>query len=267
MARSAHREAAQSLEQALSALAHLPETRATREQAIDLRLALRSALQSSGRTGRASWRCCARRRPLRPPSTTRVGWDRFFAFCQPISASWACMIRPSLPPSVPSRSPQPARVSSCRRWRTSSWASPTRSKATIGGRSTCLEQTMVSFDGAQHREGFGAVYLPSVNSRSLLAMCHAELGMFAEGRAFGEEGLRIAEAVAHPGSLMHASWGIGWLSLRQGDLPRALPRLERAVSICQDADLPLFFPAWLQPWVWRILWAGALPTPCRCSRR
>ena len=66
---------------------------------------------------------------------------------------------------------------------------------------------------------------------------------------------------------MHASWGIGWLSLRQGDLPRALPRLERAVSICQDADLPLFFPAWLQPWVWRIPWAGALPTPCRCSRR
>ena len=43
MARSAHREAV-GLEQALSALSHLPETRATREQAIDLRLALRSAL-------------------------------------------------------------------------------------------------------------------------------------------------------------------------------------------------------------------------------
>jgi len=41
---------------------------------------------------------------------------------------------------------------------------------------------------------------------------------------------------------MHASWGIGVLFLRQGDLPRALPRLERAVRICQDADLPLFFP-------------------------
>jgi tetratricopeptide (TPR) repeat protein len=32
------------------------------------------------------------------------------------------------------------------------------------------------------------------------------------------------------------------LALRQGDLPRALPRLERAVSLCQDAELPLFFP-------------------------
>ena len=66
--------------------------------------------------------------------------------------------------------------------------------------------------------------------------------MFAEGRALGEEGLRIAEAVAHPASLMFASWGIGLLALRQGDLPRALPRLERAVGICQDADLPACFP-------------------------
>jgi tetratricopeptide (TPR) repeat protein len=41
---------------------------------------------------------------------------------------------------------------------------------------------------------------------------------------------------------MIASWGIGLLALRQGDLPRALPLLERAVSICQDADLPAYFP-------------------------
>ena len=77
---------------------------------------------------------------------------------------------------------------------------------------------------------------------SSLAWCHAELGTFAEGSALGEEGLRIAEAVAHPASLMHASWGIGLLFLRQGDLPRALPLLERAVGICQDADLPVYFP-------------------------
>jgi tetratricopeptide (TPR) repeat protein len=68
------------------------------------------------------------------------------------------------------------------------------------------------------------------------------LGTFAEGRTLGDEGLQIAEAVAHPSSLMFASWGIGLLCLRQGDLPRALPRLERAVSICQDANLPRFFP-------------------------
>jgi tetratricopeptide (TPR) repeat protein len=52
LARSAHREAVGYFEQAVSALPHLPETRDTREQAIDLRLALRSALQPSGDFGR-----------------------------------------------------------------------------------------------------------------------------------------------------------------------------------------------------------------------
>jgi tetratricopeptide (TPR) repeat protein len=65
--------------------------------------------------------------------------------------------------------------------------------------------------------------------------------MFAEGRALGDEGLRLAEAVAHPSSLMFASWGLGLLSLRQGDLRRALPRLERAMSLCREADQPAFF--------------------------
>jgi predicted ATPase len=48
LGRSAYREAVGTFEQALHALAQLPETRATREQAIDLRLALRNALQPSG---------------------------------------------------------------------------------------------------------------------------------------------------------------------------------------------------------------------------
>jgi hypothetical protein len=72
-------------------------------------------------------------------------------------------------------------------------------------------------------------------------MCHAELGTFAEGAALGEEGLQIAQAVAHPGSLMWACYGSGLLALRQGDLRRALPLLEQAMSICQEADFPAFF--------------------------
>ena len=103
----------------------------------------------------------------------------------------------------------------------------------------CFGQTVAFFEGARRRERFGLPFLPAVLSRAWLAACHAELGTFAEGRALGEEGLRIAEAVAHPGSLMLASWGIGLLALRQGDLPRALPLLEQAMDICQDTDLPI----------------------------
>jgi tetratricopeptide (TPR) repeat protein len=106
----------------------------------------------------------------------------------------------------------------------------------------CFGQTVAALDGERRHERFGHIFLPAVNSRAFLAACHAELGTFIEGAAIGDEGLRIAEAVAHPGSLMAASWGIGLLALRQGDLPRALPRLEQAVGLCQDADLPFYFP-------------------------
>src|SRR5262249_27856536 len=53
LAQSAYREAVGSFEQALSTLPHLPEQRDTREQAIDLQLALSSALVTLADFGRA----------------------------------------------------------------------------------------------------------------------------------------------------------------------------------------------------------------------
>src|SRR4029450_12076269 len=60
-------------------------------------------------------------------------------------------------------------------------------------------------------------------------------------RAVGEAGRRMAEAINHPGSLVSAYRSVGQLYLRQGDLPQALPVLERAASICEDAELPFQF--------------------------
>jgi hypothetical protein len=63
-----------------------------------------------------------------------------------------------------------------------------------------------------------------------------------EGKVLGEDGLQRVETGAHPSSLMWASHGIGLWSLCQGDLSRALPLLERAMGICQEAALLLFVP-------------------------
>ena len=106
----------------------------------------------------------------------------------------------------------------------------------------CFGHTVAFLDGARRRERFGQFFLPEVSARAWLAWCHADLGTFAAGRVLGEEGLHIAEAAAHPSSLMLAAWGSGLLSLRQGDLDRARPRLERAIGICQDIDSPATFP-------------------------
>ena len=83
--RSAHREAVGYFEEALSALAHLPETRATREHAIDLRLALRSALSPRGDLGRIL-AILREAEALAKPSMTRIGWARFQSFCATITA-------------------------------------------------------------------------------------------------------------------------------------------------------------------------------------
>src|SRR4029453_6107303 len=106
----------------------------------------------------------------------------------------------------------------------------------------CCTQTVASLKGVQRHERFGQVVLPAVSSYAWLAWCHADLGMFAEGSALGQEGLRLAGAVEPPGSLMLASWGLGLLTLYQGNMHRALPLLERAVSLCQDAGFRIYFP-------------------------
>ena len=137
MARSAYREAVGSFEQALSALATSAGDSATRsEQAIDLRLALRSALQPLGDFGRilavlreAEALAEALDDPCRLAQALRLSVTS-------ISTTWARMTRPSPPPSVPSRSPRPVGRSSCTHWRTTTSAQPTRPRAIIGGRST-----------------------------------------------------------------------------------------------------------------------------------
>ncbi len=57
-----------------------------------------------------------------------------------------------------------------------------------------------------------------------------------------EEGLRIAETVNHPFSLIEACYGVSVVYLRQGDVQRAIPVLERAMGLCQDWHIPLFLP-------------------------
>jgi len=241
LARSAHRDAVGYCEQALSALSHLPETRDTCEQAIDLRLVLRTALRALGNFERilallreAESLATALDDPRRLGQVSVFLSVRFClggAYDQAIAAGQRALALATAGGDAVLHA-----------LANQSLGLAYHAQGDYRRAIDCLGQTVASLDGARGRERFGQIYLPAVQSRSYLAWCHAELGMFAEGRALGEEGLRIAEVVAHPGSLMVASWGIGLLSPRQGDLRKALPRLERAMGICQDADLPGWFP-------------------------
>jgi tetratricopeptide (TPR) repeat protein len=239
--RAAFREAVVYFEQALQALAHLPETRDTREQAIDLRLALRSALRPLGDFGRilaALREAEALAEALADPRRLgqvsgflSIHFHHMGAYDQAIAAAQRSLALATASGDVVMHALANQNLGV-------SYLSQGDYRRAID----CFRQTVAALDGVQRRERFGQFLFPAVQSYAFLATCHAELGAFAEGRALGEAGLRIAEAVDHPGSLMFASGGIGLLFLRQGDLPRALPLLERAVDICQKADLPAFFP-------------------------
>jgi class 3 adenylate cyclase/tetratricopeptide (TPR) repeat protein len=241
MTRSAYREAVESFEQALRALTQLPETRETREQGIDLRLALRTALLPSGDFGHIL--ACLReaeslaealddpRRLAQVSLLLARHFDFMGAYDQAIAATERALALATAGGEIVLQALANQRL-----------GTNYHSQGDYYRAIDALWQTVVSLEGAWRHERFGRVVLPAVASRALLAWCHAELGRFPEGRAFGEEGLRMAEAVAHAPSQMIASWGTGLLSLRQGDLLRALPLLERAVSLCQEADLPSYFP-------------------------
>ena len=106
---------------------------------------------------------------------------------------------------------------------------------------------MASLDGARRRERFGQVFLPAVQCQVQTRLVPCRVGdVRSRAGPSGKKGSGLPRRLLTlPVSCM-ACWGIGLLSLRQGDLPRALPLLERAVGICQDADLPVYFP-WFAP--------------------
>jgi tetratricopeptide (TPR) repeat protein len=241
LARSAHREAVGYFEQALSALPHLPETHDTREQAIDLRLALRSALFASG----DSERILVYLQEAEALAATLDDPRRLGHISGYLSAHFRSMGAYDRSIAAAQRSLALATAAGDAVVQALAnlylgatyWALSDYRQAV-----DCLRQTVTALQGAERRERLGQVSMPSVQALAFLATCHAEQGLFAEGAALGEEGMHIAEAVAHPSSLMWASYGIGFLALRQGDLPKALPALERAMGVCREADLLLFVP-------------------------
>jgi tetratricopeptide (TPR) repeat protein len=237
----AYREAVGCYEQALAALEHLPEQRATREQAVDLRLALRSALHPLGEFGRilaylreAEILAEALDDPRRLGQISLFLSNYFYIMGthdQAITAGQRALALATADGDVVLQALANQHLG------VAYYAQGDYRRAI-----DCFRQTMAALEGARRYERFDHPHLPAVIARAGLADGHAELGLFAEGRALGEEGLQMAEAAAHPVSVMFASWGCGLLALRQGDLRRALPRLERAMGICQDADLPAYFP-------------------------
>jgi DNA-binding SARP family transcriptional activator/tetratricopeptide (TPR) repeat protein len=101
-----------------------------------------------------------------------------------------------------------------------------------------LRQNVHRFEERLSRSGGAIAQQPY--SRVWLAACLAELGHFDEAEALADDALRISEARDSAYALLHASWVRGYVTLRRGDVARAVPAFERGLEVCRRLELPFY---------------------------
>ncbi|HEV8310670.1 MAG TPA: sigma 54-interacting transcriptional regulator [Methylomirabilota bacterium] len=241
VARSAHREAAVYFEQALESLKRLPAGQPATEQAIDLRLDLRTALLPLGEFGRI-YDALREAEGLATTLGDRPRLGRIEAYlsdCFRLMGDQSRAIEAGQRALTLARELEdfPLQV-----------VTHTYLGLIYHGRGDYrraidfLRWNVEALAGDLSRVSFDMAQLPSVHSRTWLVWCLAELGEFEEGRVRGEEGAHIAESVDHPMSLTVAYTGIGRLYLHQGDLARATPVLERALELSHRWGITVWRP-------------------------
>jgi DNA-binding winged helix-turn-helix (wHTH) protein/class 3 adenylate cyclase/tetratricopeptide (TPR) repeat protein len=242
---SAYPEAVASFEQALKALTHLPESRDTLEQAIDLRLSLRTALLPLGELRRIH-------HLLRDAATLAetLGDQRRLGLIATrlCHASWQ-----NGDYKVALEFGQRALAISIGlkdiRWQRRTNVNLADTYHALGeyGRAIACYRTAVSLEGGLLPRPLHATSEYSLAARAKLSQCLAELGAFAEGISRGEEGIRMAEAADHPFSRAAAYGSLGNLYVHQGAFHKAIPLLERAIGLCQVWQIQLLFPSVASP--------------------
>jgi tetratricopeptide (TPR) repeat protein len=106
---------------------------------------------------------------------------------------------------------------------------------------TVLAQTVELLGGDLARERFGRPTYPAVTARLYLTTCLSALGEFRQAISTADEGLRIAETLQQPGSLLVAHVSRGEPLLHQGQFHDAMPCLERAMAL-YTPDLIAWYP-------------------------
>jgi len=239
--RSANREAAAYFEQALTALAELPATPETLEPGVDVRLALRNALWPLGRfeTGFRHLRD-AERLAAELGDQRRLGWIAAYmsehtrqtgrATDAPAFAERALAIAEQL-------GDLPLRVAANYYLGTANFVAGNY-RQTDEFFSTILEVLA----GDRFRERCGLAGFPAVMSRMFWPLALAERGEFQRALAEAQEGVRLAEALDHPYSLICAMRAVGRAHGARGDFGLAIPIAERSLALSRDRNLPQLFP-------------------------
>jgi tetratricopeptide (TPR) repeat protein len=242
-ARSALRASAGFFEQALSALAHMPESRETIELGIDLRLRLRIVLVPLGDFERIFQRLREAESLARGiGDEDRLGWvscylTHYYTYTvseNPDSAlehgHRAISIAESLgdfPLLIATRFFAGIAYSALGDY--------------AAGRKA-FTQNIDAIPPEREREHFRIAGPAAAWSRNILILCLAETGDFAEGLAQGKESLRISREANYSYTLAGVYFSLGYLHIRRGEPSSAVECLEHGIELCRTRDLPWQLP-------------------------
>jgi class 3 adenylate cyclase/tetratricopeptide (TPR) repeat protein len=227
--RAAFREAVAAFEQALQALAHLPEDGDTRVLAIELRLALGNMLSQLGELRRhLALLGEAEALASALDDRTRLGrvlvWKTYVLWLtgDPDGAMAAGQQALALAAALGDSALQ---VGASQRLG--------QVYLFIGdfGRAAALLRRIVEATDWES----GTPRIDLIRSQAWLAQTLSALGAFAEGRRYGEEALRLATREGRGAALLLAHHCLGHLYLAYGDLEHAIRVLEQGLALCRAA--------------------------------
>jgi class 3 adenylate cyclase/tetratricopeptide (TPR) repeat protein len=242
LARSVNREAVRRFEQALTALTHLPETRETVEQAIDLRFDLRNALLPLVEWGRIEGYLREAEALARKFNDLRrlASVSGYMSGLHLNTGGRASDVRAcaeEVEAIGASLGDVPLQVAGAYYH---VWLGAL--SGDYRGTERRCRTLIDALPGDLSRNRFGLVAYPAVVARAFLARTLAELGVFEEGREHGHEAIRLAESLDHRFSLIWACLNLGRLEGLRGEFVQAIMLLERAVTLSNEGDIAYLTP-------------------------
>jgi class 3 adenylate cyclase/tetratricopeptide (TPR) repeat protein len=238
--REAYPEALILFERALQALAQLPDSLDTRQNAIDIRFDIRNVLQPLGDRERiASYLREAGQLADQIGDNHRMGWvqcyltEQFWMLGQyqeSVEAGERALAVAEQFSDLPLQVMTSLPLGLAHHTR----GDYVKAREHFGWTATHLNGNLLG-------ERFGLFVLPSSFARSFMAWGLAETGKFSEAFNFAEDALRIAQDADHPFSCGYAYLGLGVVAQRQGNVHKALHSFERSLAAGAFADSPVGF--------------------------
>src|SRR5262249_16046118 len=244
--RSANQEAATILDQAVSVVAKIPETRDTLELTFDVQIDLLNAYHALGDFGKR-WETLTAAEDI----ARRLGDDRRWALARGWIAQHLWMTADSLSEPVEiARSVLDAAKNlgdtSLEIVANHHLAGICLSLGAFDTACAVLRRNLELLSGEMGRERHTLAGFPAVLSRAWLTLPPAERGEFPEAIGLGQEALRLARSFEHAYTVLRALWELGRAFILKGEYEKAVELAESGVALGREQGFPPFVAAFMQ---------------------